>query len=145
MHRLIKIRIRRDLEHLEERVRGFKQYWLGLEEAAHIWRPAADLYETTDGLVLRLEVAGMAEEDLSVVLTGQQLVIKGERRSEQPAPMSRYLYKEILTGAFERSFTIPTTIDLDRIEARYFQGILEVRLPRRAPERRHIPVTALEE
>ncbi len=141
MHRLIKIRIRRDLEHLEDQARGFRHYWLGTEEEAHVWRPAADFYETATGLVVRLEVAGVAEDSLSVVITGQNLVISGERRPERPAALNRYLHKEIISGAFERRFTLPRAVEVERIEARYFQGILEVILPRRAPESRRIPVT----
>jgi HSP20 family protein len=145
MHRLIKIRVRRDLERLEDRMRGVKYLWLGLEQPDHVFRPAADFYETADGLVLRLEVAGVSEADLSVVLTGQELTIRGRRRLARPADLQRYLQHEIISGDFERSFTIPIAIDPQGVEARFALGILEVRLPRPAPQQRRITVVAANE
>jgi HSP20 family protein len=140
MHRLIKIRILRDLEHLEERMRSWRDRLFPSDEAEHPFRPAADLYETPAGLVLRMEIAGAAREDLGIDLVGQQLIIRGQRRPAPPAHTNRVLHYEITYGSFERSFHIPGAIDPERVRARYEHGILEVKLPRRHPRTRHIPV-----
>lgn len=140
MHRLIKIRILRDLEYLEERMRFWRDRQFPLDETAHPFRPAADLYETPEGLVLRLEIAGTAREDLGIDLVGQQLIIRGQRRPAPPADTSRILHYEITYGSFERSFHIPLAIYPEGVKARYEHGILEVKLPRRHPRTRHIPV-----
>ena len=71
MHRLIKIRLVRDLESLEERLRSSKHTWLGRHHTS-AWRPAADFCETSQGLVLRMELAGVAPEDLQLSLSGQE-------------------------------------------------------------------------
>lgn len=140
MHRLIKIRILRDLEHLEERMRSWRDRLFPLDETEPSFRPAVDLYETPEGLVLRTEIAGAAKEDLGIDLVGQQLIIRGQRRPGPPANVSRVLHYEITYGRFERSFHIPIPVDPAGVKARYEHGILEVKLPRHRPRARRIPV-----
>ncbi len=138
MHRLIKIRLIRDYESLEERMRGWKDVFLGLKEPPAAFQPAADLLETARGLVLRLEVPGVAPDDLSLALAGQELIIRGRRRPEHPEGARRFLHRELVHGPFERTFRLPLAIDPGQVEARLTDGILEVVLPRSAPRR--IPV-----
>lgn len=137
MHRFIKIRIVKDLDNLEERVRFLRQAWLGWHPAPS-FRPAADLFQTADGLVLRLEVAGVSPEDLSLALQGQELLIQGRRRLAPPQGASRVLQHEMATGVFQRRFRLPIPVDPEGIQARYAGGILEVSLRKATPRR--IPV-----
>jgi HSP20 family protein len=145
MHRLIKIRIIRDLEHLEERMHAWRERLFPLGRVELPFRPAADLYETPEGLVIRLEIPGAVLEDLSIDLAGQDLVIRGQRRPFPPANINRVLHYEIAYGSFERSFHIPMAINPEGVKARYENGILEVRLPRQPPRPRRIPVRELRE
>lgn len=140
MHRLIKIRILRDLEHLEEQMRSWRDRLFSLDGKDYPFRPAADLYETPEGLVLRLEIAGAAQKDLGIDLVGQQLIVRGQRRPIPPAETNRVLHYEITYGNFERNFHIPLAIDPEGVTARYENGILEVKLPRKHPRTRQIPV-----
>jgi HSP20 family protein len=140
MHRLIKIRIIRDLEHLEERMRSWRDRLFPLSEMELPFRPAADLYETPEGLVLRLEIPGADREDLGIDLAGQELVIRGQRRPAPPANTSRVLHYEIAYGSFERTFHIPIPVNPEGVTARYEHGILEVKLPRQRPRARRIAV-----
>ena len=142
MHRLIKIRFVRDLESLDERLRAVKDSWFGLHEPA-AFRPAADFFETSSGMVLRMELAGVAAEDLSLTLAGQELTVRGQRRSRRPEGATRFWRREIACGAFERTFRLPEAFDPNEVQARLADGILEVVLPR--PRSRLIPVTTLEE
>jgi HSP20 family protein len=143
MHRLIKIRVVRDLERLQERVRGFMQtvFESACPEAS-FW-PAADFYETTRGLVLRMDLAGVAAEDLSITLAGQELVIRGRRRPPPSEGLCRFIHLEIGFGCFERSFMLPIPVDFNNIQARQADGILEVLLPRKTPGARSIPVKSV--
>jgi HSP20 family protein len=145
MHRLIKIRIVRDLEHLQEHMRSWRDRLFPLSDVELPFRPAADLYETPEGLVLRLEIPGAVREDLGIDLAGQELVVRGQRRPLPPANISRVLHYEITYGSFERSFHIPMAIDPEGVKARYEHGILEVQLPRQAPRSRRIPVREIRE
>jgi len=145
MHRLIKIRIIRDLEHLEERMRSWGDRLFPLDNVELPFRPAADLYETPEGLVLRMEIPGAVREELGIDLAGQELIVRGRRRPLPPANVSRVLHYEISYGSFERSFHIPMAIDPEGVRARYEQGILEVRLPRQHHRSRRIPVREIRE
>jgi HSP20 family protein len=142
MHRLIKIRIIRDFEHLEEQVRRGLDTLLEPHKTVVSFRPAADFFETAHGLVLRLELAGVSPEDVSLTLTGHELVVRGRRRPPAPEGIRRFVHLEMAFGIFERSFTLPIPVDPQRVEARYVDGILEVHLLRKAPQTRTIPVKA---
>jgi len=142
MHRLIKIRIIRDFERLEEQVRRGFDTFLEAYKSPVSFRPAADFYETAQGLILRLELAGVAPADVSLTLTGHELVIRGRRRPPAPEGIRRFVHLEIAFGMFERSFTLPLAVDPQGVEARYADGVLEVHLPRKASQTRTIPVKA---
>ena len=140
MHRLIKIRIIRDFEHLEEQwrcqpVTGFES----VRNSIH-FQPAADFYETTQGLVVRLELAGVKPDSLSLSLAGQELVVQGRRQPPSPAGIRRFIHLEMGFGAFERCFILPIPVDPQDVQAQFLDGILEITLPRKAPQIRQIPV-----
>jgi HSP20 family protein len=138
MHRLIKLRVIRDRERLEERMRRWMESLFEIEQAPPCFQPAADFFETPDALVLRMEVPGADAQDLSLTLTGRELVIRGFRRSSGFAGPTRFFHHELRSGAFERTFFLPMPIDPSGVTAQYLDGILEVRLPRQASRR--IPV-----
>jgi HSP20 family protein len=140
MHRFIKIRIIRDLEHLENQVRRGFDSLLEAHKTSVSFRPAVDFFETAQGLVLRLELAGVAAEDLYLSLTGHELVVGGRRRPPSTAGIRRFIHLEMAFGTFERRFPLPIPIDPQKVEARYVDGVLEVHLPRKTPQTRTIPV-----
>ncbi|HLD48635.1 MAG TPA: Hsp20/alpha crystallin family protein [Desulfobaccales bacterium] len=142
MHRLIKIRIIRDFEHLEEQMRRGFDTLLEAYKTPVSFRPAADFYENAQGLVLRLELAGVAAADVSLTLTGHELRVRGRRRPPAPEGIRRFVHLEIAFGIFERRFTLPIAVDPQGVEARYVDGVLEVHLPRKAHQTRTIPVKA---
>ena len=100
------------------------------------WRPPTDVYENEDGLVVRVEMAGMRGEDFSVTLAGQVLVLAGERvdRTSRRA----FHQMEIHFGEFRAEVQLPWEAELDEVEASYEDGFLEVRLPR--PRARRVSV-----
>ncbi|MBM4275497.1 MAG: Hsp20/alpha crystallin family protein [Deltaproteobacteria bacterium] len=140
MHRLIKIRLLRDFETLEERVRRWKDTLLDVGKKEASFQPPADFYETAQGLVVRLDLAGVAKEDLSLSLAGQELVVQGRRQPPPSADIRRFLHLEIGFGTFERSFHLPLAIDPEGVQAFYKDGILEIHLPRKRPQKLQITV-----
>jgi HSP20 family protein len=140
MHRFIKIRIIRDFEQLGELALGCVDPLLEIHHAAACFRPAADFYETARGMVLRLELAGVAPEDVSLSLTNHELVVQGRRRPPRPDGIKRFMHLEIGFGTFYRRFTLPCVVDPEKVEAQFLDGILEVSLPRLSPQTRRIPV-----
>ena len=140
MYRLIKIRVIRDFDRLEEQVRRGLDTLLEAHKTSASFRPAVDFYETTQGLTLRLELAGVAADDISLSLTAHELVVRGRRRPPPPDGIRRFIRLEMGFGTFERRFTLPIPVDSEAVEASYIDGILEVRLPRKAPQSRQITV-----
>jgi HSP20 family protein len=106
-----------------------------------VWRPPTDVYETEGAVVVKVEIAGMAREDLAVSLDGRKLTIRGVRR-DASAKLG-YQQMEIQYGYFETEVLVPRAIDEDGVEATYQEGFLSVRLPK-APARR-VPVVDAEE
>src|SRR5436190_8003608 len=98
------------------------------------WVPAMDLVETDDHFVLRADLPGMSEEDVSIELEDNVLTISGERKSEHEERREGYYRLERATGAFSRSLTLPQGVDPNAIQARFDKGVLEVRVPK--PEER---------
>ena len=101
-----------------------------------IWRPPTDVYETDDCVVVKVEVAGMDEQDFAVSLSANKLVVSGVRHD--PAAKLGYQQMEILYGHFETAVHLPRAVDMDNIEATYQNGFLDVRLPKAKP--RQVPV-----
>lgn len=99
------------------------------ELAACSWRPAVDIYETNEGIVITAEIPGVRKEDLSVQLKNTVLTISGERREENEIDENSYLRKERCFGSFFRAFTLDNTIAPDKIQAKFRDGILEVTVP----------------
>ena len=98
--------------------------------AAGRWLPAVDMHETTDELVLTVEVPGVREKDIAVSITGDLLSIKGERRWEDEAKDQKFLYVERAYGQFERLVQLPMAVQADKVKATYREGVLQITLPK---------------
>jgi HSP20 family protein len=102
--------------------------------AARRWMPAMDLVETDDHFVLRADLPGMDEDDVSIELEDNVLTISGERRAEHEAQKEGFYRLERASGSFARQLTLPEGVDADAIAASFERGVLEVRVPK--PEER---------
>jgi HSP20 family protein len=94
------------------------------------WAPAIDVFETEDKFVVKAELPGMKEEDIDISVTGNTLTIKGERKAESEVKEEDYYCCERSYGSFSRSVAIPSNVDVNKIEASYDSGVLEVSLPK---------------
>lgn len=104
------------------------------------FQPAADVYETPAGLVIRLELAGVGKDDLSLTLHPRELVVSGRRRFPSTEAVQRFYRLEIDYGRFERRFPLPKPVDEEMASADYQSGVLVVRLPWRRPTTQKISV-----
>ncbi|MCA8962015.1 MAG: Hsp20/alpha crystallin family protein [Planctomycetes bacterium] len=89
------------------------------------WIPTADCLATEAAFVVRVELPGVSREDLSVVMNGGQCIVRGERKP--PAGELRPISVERPWGLFERRFAVPNGSDTNEVEARYVDGVLELR------------------
>jgi HSP20 family protein len=94
------------------------------------WLPPVDIYETDEALVMKAELPGFAKDDISIELKENTLMIKGERKREGEVKESNYHRTERVYGTFQRSFVLPATVDQEKVNASYKDGILELRLPK---------------
>jgi HSP20 family protein len=98
--------------------------------AASTWTPTVDIYETPETIVLKAELPGLSREDIEIQIRDNALTLKGERRFAKDAQQENYLRIERAYGAFQRSFTLPATIQQDKVRAVFRDGVLELTLPK---------------
>ncbi len=101
--------------------------WI-LSHHGQIWCPPTDVYETDDNIVVKVEVAGMAEDDFTITFANRSLVIAGVRRD--PSAKLGYHQMEIPYGEFRTDVFVSEAVDVDGIEAAYENGFLLVTLPK---------------
>ena len=111
--------------------------WLS-SSPRRVWRPPTDVYETDGRVVVKVEIAGMREDDFVISYADRRLVIAGCRRD----PVGKLIYQnmEIRYGEFRTEVRIGWALDESAIEATYDGGFLFVFLPKQALRHR-IPVT----
>jgi HSP20 family protein len=95
------------------------------------WMPVVDVRETKDNLEIQVELPGIEAKDVTVSVENGVLTVKGSRNFEKATEGETYHRVERSYGAFERSFTLPTNVDPDRINAVYRLGVLHLTLPKR--------------
>ena len=103
----------------------------GDEPTLGVWAPAVDVLEKDDSLQLRFELPGIDPKEVEVSIENGRLNIKGERHFEQAEDGQTYHRIERAYGRFERTFTLPTVCDPERIEARAKDGVLTLSIPKR--------------
>ncbi len=95
------------------------------------WAPAVDVLETKDGLQLTAELPGIDPKNVEVTVENGVLSLRGERSFEKAAEGETYHRVERVYGTFERSFTLPTSVDPDKIKAQFKNGLLTLTIPKR--------------
>ncbi|WP_169311538.1 Hsp20/alpha crystallin family protein [Desulfobacca acetoxidans] len=120
---MLEIKMRRLMENM------FGPWSASTPAAAHSYHPAADIYETPESLVIRMELAGLNKADISLTLHRQELAVCGRRRFPSSEPVQRFYHLEIEYGNFERRFQLPKAVEEARVEAEYNNGLLIIRLP----------------
>ena len=98
------------------------------------WMPAMDLVETDEHFVLRADLPGLAEGDVTLEVEDRTLTVSGERKAEHEDKGEGYYRLERASGAFARTLTLPEGVDAEAITATFDKGVLEVRIPK--PEER---------
>jgi HSP20 family protein len=100
---------------------------LGLRSVPRGTFPAINVYDQGNSAVLTAEIPGVKAKDLELIVVGDSVTLKGQRRDE-PAENERYYRRERPVGSFERTVTLPTAVDPDSVKAEYRDGVLTVRM-----------------
>lgn len=95
-----------------------------------VWEPAIDVYETDEQVVVVVELAGVREDDIEIVVNRSTFVIRGERKAPSASGHRTYHQMEIASGAFERGIALPVAVVPGQTKASYRDGLVEVILPK---------------
>ena len=98
--------------------------------------PPVDIFQSGDQeLVLKAELPDMSKEDIDINIENFVLTLKGEKKASTEVKDEQFHHVERRYGSFSRSFSLPQTVDPDKVSAEYKQGVLAVRLPLREEAR----------
>ena len=95
-----------------------------------IWVPGVDMHETQDLLVVTMDLPGLNEKDISLSITGDMLVLRGERRANAEVTQDSYYRGERWAGKFERTLPLPIPVQADKVKASYRDGVLTISMPK---------------
>ena len=98
------------------------------------WSPPTDVYETAAAVVIKLELAGVREADMSIAITGETLTVQGLRRDNSAAHKIGYHHLGITYGEFRYDIGLPGPVNRDAIDAAYDSGFLTITLPKTTPQ-----------
>ena len=95
-----------------------------------VWSPVVDIYDTDTSVILKAEPPGMTKDDIMIEINENNLILKGERKFQKDIKEENYHRIERSYGSFSRSFTLPDTVDRERVSASFKDGILEITIPK---------------
>ncbi len=119
---------------LQDRMNRLFRDTQGQEEAltTTTFAPPVDVYEDEHNITLKIEVPGIDEKDIDVRIENNTLTVHGERKFEKEEKEENYRRVERQYGSFTRTFTLPSTVDSENIQADYDKGVLKVKLAKKA-------------
>jgi HSP20 family protein len=98
------------------------------------WRPAVDIKEEKDKYVIHADLPGVQSKDIDITMENGILTLKGERATNKEEEHEGYKRVERVYGTFFRRFSLPDTVDTDKIEAKSKDGVLEIDVPKHEKE-----------
>ena len=93
--------------------------------------PAIDVIEHPDRFTVECDLPGIDQKDIDISIASGVLTIKGEKKSEQRSETRKVYKKETWEGNFQRTISLPSVVDADRVEASFSNGVLKIQLPKR--------------
>jgi HSP20 family protein len=121
------LRLPKELDRLFDEI--IHRPW-GIQDELTGWNPSVDLYETPDGFILEADLPGVKGDDVKVEVKDTHLLLRGRRSSEQSHTDGRFYCRERSFGDFSRRIALPESVDKDRIQAGFNNGVLRVLLPK---------------
>jgi HSP20 family protein len=108
------------------------RFWTSAAEPFGLaeWSPPVDVSETADAVFVHAEIAGMDPKAVEISVTGDVLTLSGEKKEETEKQERNYVRVERRYGAFSRSIALPAPVDVEKVEAKVKNGVLEICLPK---------------
>jgi HSP20 family protein len=98
---------------------------------AGAWVPAVDIYETDQNIILKAELPGVDPKDVEATVHDGTLYLKGERKYEKEVKEENYHHAERSYGSFTRSFQLPASVDAEKVQAEFKDGVLTLTMPKK--------------
>jgi HSP20 family protein len=95
------------------------------------WRPLVDVYEDVERYIVHAELPGIDPSEVKINVEENRLMLRGERKLHDEAKRENYHRIERYYGTFARTFTLPSTVDTEKISAEYKHGLLSVSIPKK--------------
>jgi HSP20 family protein len=95
------------------------------------WAPSVDIYEDANSITLEADLPGLKPGDFNLSIENYRLTLKGERKFEEEKKGDNWRRVERGYGSFTRSFSLPSTVDVEAVNAEFKDGVLRVTLPKR--------------
>ncbi len=115
--------------------------WLGVNPTdwtadynGYDFAPSCDLRESDKEYIIKFDIPGVNKDQVNVELKNNRLTVTGERSEEKEESDARHYLSETFQGSFMRSFTLPTAVNEDRVDAKYLDGVLTIRIPKAESE-----------
>jgi HSP20 family protein len=118
--------MQREIDRLFDRFRG----GVTAESSVSTWAPAVDIVEEKDHFVVRAELPGVEKKDVKITIENNVLALRGEKKFEEEKEGKNFHRVERSYGSFYRSFTLPTSVVSNKIEASYADGVLTITIPK---------------
>ena len=99
------------------------------------WRPAVDIYDKGDHVVIKAELPGLEKKDIHVDLKDRVLTLRGERSIENEVKEDNFYRKERTYGSFQRVFSLPANLDPEKVKADYTDGVLTIEIAKPEKEK----------
>ncbi len=145
---LVRWRPARDFLNIRDEIdRMFDEFFGTLPERVttgleNVWTPSVDISETDNDIIVTAELPGVKKDDVKISLQDNVLTIRGEKKQEKEEKNENYHRVERAYGMFQRSFTLPTTVDPKKIKATFKDGVLKIKLPKTEEARmKEIPIS----
>jgi len=112
--------------------RVFDNFFRGFETKpiSGEWLPRVNITENDQGLCVTTELPGISEKDIDVSLSNDSLTIRGEKKEEKEEKGKNYYRSERSFGAFQRDIQLPFGVEVDKVEAKFKNGVLTISLPK---------------
>lgn len=102
--------------------------------------PACNFYETKESYCISLELPGVPKESIDISISGDNLIVKGEKTCDNELEDKQFYHRERYHGSFYRSIQLPINIEQDKVSANFSDGILHVTIPKSEKHIRKINV-----
>lgn len=112
-------------------------------QVARAFYPSVDIKEDDKQIVLTSDLPGIDQKDIKVTVEDGTLTLSGERKFEKSTDEENFHRVERSFGSFQRSFSLPETVDEDKIVASYKNGVLELTLPKTKPDVKQVKVVTV--